>query len=513
MAVFMLETESVEAAASSLEGLTSELTSLSSNVSSYDTSGEYASEFDFDGPKGVIAANIEACSTKVSNTAVYMNDVVGAHTALQNSLVFDKPKEESKTDNNSNKNGTNNSSGTQSGSPSSNSGSRSSNGGYSSNGGGYTSGGGHSTGGGSTGGGHSSSTGGKKNDDDTKEKKTTPETEPETTPEGSKIGKVDVKDPKVDTVKKDDTELNESGNEIFESDKFKYDENGLATIDGKYVISVGKNFGNVGDEVVITLEDGTKVKCVIGQVTDTEGSAINFFANSDYSATNKNAVTYDLGKNIVKVENYGHKNTYTTENVITNTVEAAAGYAKEYKDGKYSFIIKSYEDAGIKVAGGAAIAAGGTVKAFTDAGFSYFEGKPVTDKLLPGDVLVGKDEKLVMYVGDNKFIADTGTYGSSDSSSSSKVLTASDINKDDYTGVVRYPGVNAKPTNTSSGNTGDSNDSSDSDQSNDSSNNQRYMPQTGPEETKVKPSTEPATVPGTRSPSLSEMMKGNGVRV
>ena len=166
MAVFMLETESVESAASSLESLTSELTSLSSTVSGYDTSGEYASEFDFDGPKGVIASNIEACSTKVSNTAVYMHDVVGAHTALQNSLAFDQAKEESKT---GDQKPTSSTGTTSSGTPRS-----SSSGGYTS--GGYPSGGGHS----SSGGRHSSTGGSQSTTGGGKETKTTPETEPKT---------------------------------------------------------------------------------------------------------------------------------------------------------------------------------------------------------------------------------------------------------------------------------------------------------------------------------------------
>ena len=98
-----------------------------------------------------------------------------------------------------------------------------------------------------------------------------------------------------------------------------------------------------------------------------------------------------------------------------------------------------------------------------------------------------------MYVGDNKFIADTGTYDSSGSSSSSKMLTASEINKDDYTGVVRYPGVNAEPKNTSSGNNNGGSDT----------------PSTEPQ----TPSTSaPATEPTTSAPptKLSDLMKSMG---
>jgi len=86
MSVFMLETGAVQSAADSLNSIVSELDSISSSVSGYDTSQEGEEHFDFDGAKSVIAENIKAASIKVQNTASVMNTVVESHTNLQNSM-------------------------------------------------------------------------------------------------------------------------------------------------------------------------------------------------------------------------------------------------------------------------------------------------------------------------------------------------------------------------------------------------------------------------------------------
>ena len=105
MSVFMLETDSVSAAASSLGNIASQISSLSSNVSGYDTSCEDG--FDFAGAKSVIAGNIDACSTKVQNTISIMENVVSSHTSLQSSLQFNGT---TTTDSSANTNGTTNNS-------------------------------------------------------------------------------------------------------------------------------------------------------------------------------------------------------------------------------------------------------------------------------------------------------------------------------------------------------------------------------------------------------------------
>ena len=133
MAVFMLETEALTSASSAISSLASQVNDVSSSINGYDTSCEDG--FDFAGAKSVLASNVEACSTKITNTAAILENVVSAHTELQNSMKFDG------SDNYSS------SSSTSTNGSSSSSGSSSSGGNYS---GGGTSGGGAGGGGGSS---------------------------------------------------------------------------------------------------------------------------------------------------------------------------------------------------------------------------------------------------------------------------------------------------------------------------------------------------------------------------
>lgn len=87
MAVFMLNTDSVTSASESLNTISSEVKEIMSNVNSYDTSND--DDFDFDTAKSTIAANIEACATKISNTMNILKSVVSSHTNLQNGMKFE----------------------------------------------------------------------------------------------------------------------------------------------------------------------------------------------------------------------------------------------------------------------------------------------------------------------------------------------------------------------------------------------------------------------------------------
>ena len=87
MAVFMLETEALTSASSAISSLASQVNDVSSSINGYDTSCEDG--FDFAGAKSVLASNVEACSTKITNTAAILENVVSAHTELQSSMKFD----------------------------------------------------------------------------------------------------------------------------------------------------------------------------------------------------------------------------------------------------------------------------------------------------------------------------------------------------------------------------------------------------------------------------------------
>ena len=86
MSIFMLETDAVTSASSSISSLISQVQAVASNVNSYDTSCEDG--FDFASAKNVIAQNIDACGIKVQNTATVLDTVVNSHTQLQNNMKF-----------------------------------------------------------------------------------------------------------------------------------------------------------------------------------------------------------------------------------------------------------------------------------------------------------------------------------------------------------------------------------------------------------------------------------------
>ena len=88
MAIFMLDCDSVTATASSINTLVTQFSQLADSVNGYDTSCEDG--FDFAGGKAAIAANIEACTTKVQNTVKLVEGAVTAHTTLQNSFTLDQ---------------------------------------------------------------------------------------------------------------------------------------------------------------------------------------------------------------------------------------------------------------------------------------------------------------------------------------------------------------------------------------------------------------------------------------
>ena len=88
MAIFMLDCDSVTASASSVNSLVAQFSQIADSVNGYDTSCEDG--FDFAGGKAAIAANIEACTTKVQNTVKLIEGAVSAHTTLQNSFSLDQ---------------------------------------------------------------------------------------------------------------------------------------------------------------------------------------------------------------------------------------------------------------------------------------------------------------------------------------------------------------------------------------------------------------------------------------
>ena len=350
MAVFMLETEALTSASSAISSLASQVNDVSSSINGYDTSCEDG--FDFAGAKSVLASNVEACSTKITNTAVILENVVSAHTELQSSMKFDG------SDNYSS------SSSTSTNGSSSSSGSSSSGGNYS---GGGTSGGGYS-GGGSYSGVSSSYSGGDysgdysgaavsgtavsglvagkvkdSNKDKVKERtgaaSSKDEKETDKNKETNDSELTGILEEKVTTELKDvnyayinSDKVTDKSKELFNDATFNYDSNtGYALVDGKYVIACDSTVGEVGDIIKFTQKDGTIVECVVGTntVTDASKNVINFIVDKENWA-NKTpmSISENLINNTTTITNAGQYNVKPS-GTITTLINENANTSKD----------------------------------------------------------------------------------------------------------------------------------------------------------------------------------------
>ena len=268
MAVFILDTDSVSAAKGTMDSIGSQVDSLASSVSGYDTSCE---DFDFSSPKSVIASNIEAFGIKVKNTGALMDSVVSSHTSLQNSLKFTssaekeaqkaKDEEQKKNQNKNNNNNNNNNS---------NNNNRNNN----NNNNNYT-------------------------PSPTPTPTPTPSTEPETNPPATEITE---KIEKVDHVKVDKDKLTDEMKKIF--DAVKYDEAGYALYGTMYVIACSAAVGKVGEIVEFTMSDGKTMRCIVGQNLEGTGE-IHFFINGDWKENGEKNPTKDFVSKLSKIQNMG----------------------------------------------------------------------------------------------------------------------------------------------------------------------------------------------------------------
>ena len=304
MSVFMIETGNVDSASSAVGKVASQVSDLSSSVSGYDTSCEDG--FDFASAKNVIASNIEACVTKVKNTASILNTVSQTHTQLQSSLKY---KEDESSTNSGGKSG-------------GSSGSSYSGGGYSGGGGGggYSSGG-YSSAGSAAAAGTTAATTAALRKNDTTTKKTE-----EIENNFKEIGYVYIDQEKID----------DNSKKIFEHEEFKYDEEGYAKIGDRYVVTVDESVGKVGDVLKFTQEDGTEIEVVVGVTTT--GSKykdrINFVMKSDKEIDEETKKKFaDLLKNtkkIEKVENILGLASGENSDLIENTMPEVGNTIADY---------------------------------------------------------------------------------------------------------------------------------------------------------------------------------------
>ena len=360
MAVFMLETEALTSASSAISSLASQVNDVSSSINGYDTSCEDG--FDFAGAKSVLASNVEACSTKITNTAAILENVVSAHTELQSSMKFDGSDNYSSSSSTST-NGSSSSSGSSS-SGGNYSGGGTSGGGYSGggySGGGYSGGGSYSGdsssyGGGGYSGGYSGAAvsatavsglvAGKvkdSNKDKVKERtgaaSSKDEKETDKNKETNDSELTGILEEKVTTELKDvnyayinSDKVTDKSKELFNDATFNYDSNtGYALVDGKYVIACDSTVGEVGDIIKFTQKDGNIVECVVGTntVTDASKNVINFIVDKENWA-NKTpmSISENLINNTTTITNAGQYNVKPS-GTITTLINENANTSKD----------------------------------------------------------------------------------------------------------------------------------------------------------------------------------------
>lgn len=316
MAIFMIETESVSSSGDSIKTISSELSSISSNVSGYDVNCE--DNFNFAGAKQVIAHNIEACVAKMNNTSKLIETVVSAHNNLQSQLKFNKEKNSEDTG----KSGSvaYASSGNYSGSYSGSSGGHSG-GGYSS--GGYSGGSSFETlsSAGLVSGGVASALVGNANVSDNQK-----------LTDGITSPLLNEKFLSVAYAAPNGKSLNEDAKKFLNDSNLLY-KGGYAMVDGRYVISCDSSYGKVGDIIRFTKNDGSIVECVIGVNTSSEKykSTLNFIVDKNNPPTSKSEFFEKIVENSSKIENIGNVSSNTNSsfsNVPAQSVTEASTSTK-----------------------------------------------------------------------------------------------------------------------------------------------------------------------------------------
>ena len=288
MSVFMLDTDSVSSAKSSMDSIVSQIDSIASSVSSYDTSCD---DFDFSSAKSVIASNIEAFGVKIKNTSAVMDSVVSSHTTLQNSLKFQSTEE--KVQEQAQQQQEN---------------------GYSN---GYTYSPGYVS--------SSSSSGGYRNSASSSSKR--PVVSNETTTDTSDVREITTRVSKVDHQVVDTNSITADAKDIF--DKIEYNEAGYALFGGMFVIACSTTFGKVGEILEFTMKDGSKVRCIVGQTLEDAEGEIRFFVNDQWKEDGEDNVPNDFVDQIDKIHNYGESASGST-NIDLTKLPAIGEYTSKW---------------------------------------------------------------------------------------------------------------------------------------------------------------------------------------
>ena len=305
MAIFMIGTESVSSTGDSIKTISSELSSISSNVSGYDVNCE--DNFNFSEAKQVIAHNIEACSTKMSNTSKLIETVVSSHNNLQSQLKFNEEKSSEPSDDSGDS--SNHSPGNYSNSSGNHSGGGSHSGRSSYSSGGYS---GSLSSSGIVSSGITSAFVGSQNALDNQK-----------ISDGVTSTLLNDKFSSVAYAAPNENSLNDDAKKFLNNGNLTYKDS-YAMIDGRYVISCDSSYGKVGDIIRFTKKDGNVVECVIGVNTSSDKykSTLNFIVDKDNPPASRTEFFEKIVENSSKIENIGNVNSNNNSSVSTNPTQS-----------------------------------------------------------------------------------------------------------------------------------------------------------------------------------------------
>lgn len=260
MSKFVLDTTALSYIGDNILSLESEMVSVAGDVSSYDVSD--ATDFNFSGAIKSIASNIEAAGEKIKNTTTLIKNVIDTHTNLQNSLKFSSESVVTKATNEIVGN-VGAIAGATSAGVAATSKSSTSSGGSNSN-----------YGSSSSSGTDASST---TNTSTQEEKQTSTNSSTSVDLSGGQTISIPDGLGKVHTYMGWQLITSKSSMQykLKEAAGMNFDSEGFGKIDGRYVIACTTTFGNVGDYVDFTQEDGSVLKCIIGDIKNQNDRGCN----------------------------------------------------------------------------------------------------------------------------------------------------------------------------------------------------------------------------------------------
>ena len=222
-----------------------------------------------------------------------------------------------------------------------------------------------------------------------------------------------------------------------------------------FLIACSKEYGEVGDEIEFTLKDGTTFKCLIGQIDDSTKDKLKFFVNGEWKEDGEDNFQKEIGDYITKIQNLGSNRTYTLGASINSALEWATqtandnthGYSQQTRWGNpnydcSSFVISSWEAAGIPVKEAGASYTGNMREAFIKCGFEWIPGTPDVNNLQPGDILLNEGTHTEMYYGNGMMIGAHGNSDGQDGDSGGNEISITKYANKNWTGVLRYVGKN-----------------------------------------------------------------------